>query len=74
MEITVKCMHEVFQSRCSFLMLSFPYRQIPFGDVLTILVSIFHLFSDERKKRERMRITRREKGGRETAALNGIGL
>ena len=51
-EITVKCMHEVFQSRCSFLMLSFPYRQIPFGDVLTILVSIFHLFSDERKERE----------------------
>ena len=47
-------------------------RPFPFEDVLTILVSIFHLFSDERK--ECITSDVREKRGREDFYPNGIGL
>ena len=42
------------------------YRPIPFEDLFTILVSIFHLLSDERKGRERVSVLHggRKGGGR----------
>ena len=36
-------------------MVNVHYRPIPFKDVLTVLVSTFHLLRDERKGRERER-------------------
>ena len=52
------------------------YRPIPFEDVLTVLIGIFHLFHDDRKRRESMRLARRrrEKRKREALDRNGIGL
>ena len=49
------------------------YRPIPFEDLFTILVSIFHLLSDERKGRESVRLTWRKKRERKAFDPNGIG-
>ena len=48
------------------------YRPIPFEDVLTILVSIFHLLRDERKGREYVCLTEMEKRGREAFDRNDL--
>ena len=53
---------------------NFSYRPISFKDDLTILVSIFHLSSVERKGRESVRLTWREKRGREAFDSDEIGL
>ena len=50
------------------------YRQSPFEDVFTILVSIFYLLRDKRNEREIVRLTSKEKRGRETFDPNGISL
>ena len=50
------------------------YRQSPFEDVFTILVSIFYLLRDKRNEREIVRLTSKEKRGRENFDPNGISL
>ena len=62
-----------FDARPNFFIFSLN-RQIPFEDVLTILVSILLKLRDERKGRESVRLTSREKRGREAFDLNSIRL